>query len=640
MSSFQAHFAISETVPPGEYSVSLSNGQSRFVGLDSFVHPLQPHVSTLVVKPKPAVPTVILLDPEEYPHGINATDGTVIDSTPALRWAVAQAAAAPGPGPKVIQLGPGWYGLQGTILLPEGTTLAGAGMNKTNLMFQYQNLTDMAPALLTNVPGTRSWGIRDLQITANTIFSTVINVSASTDGFKLRRVAIRANSFFCASSTGVQVNATHPLRAHQVPWTEDTLFYPNGQRVPPYAIMVNGRNWEVSDCEIYSSWGVIGQSFAPPVVDLLARGGYGLVARNQLHNGRGATFGADSAKEWLIEDNTIAGTSVMSGGNSLATGTGAFNHHIFWGKNSFQFDWSQDREIMTFDGGGIGYAGPIASVSADGTTIVSSRLCRPTHVFTGGSMTVLNGTGAGQMRRLIAWGTANASCWFKIAAPFDAPVDPSSGQWLSAQIFKGAQLFEGNSYTDVGSFQFYGMAMDVVVHAEQGSRMTGFHTWGQWHRRNDTGDRFWHNQPHPNLRTQFLGLKLTDGNGSPHAGVPMVPANAFKEPVQFQNAAFSVSGAQRGEDNKIFPIPMNRFVVWRENTIEGWNVGVNLGLSEYISELVFESNRMAGIMTRPGVSHGSGTGPITYDGSIAGLATTRWMGSRCSLCKKKLCGVE
>ena len=233
MSSFQAHFAISETVPPGEYSVSQSNGQSRFVGLDSFVHPLQPHVSTLVVKPKPAVPTVILLDPEEYPHGINATDGTVIDSTPALRWAVAQAAAAPGPGPKVIQLGPGWYGLQGTILLPEGTTLAGAGMNKTNLMFQYQNLTDMAPALLTNVPGTRSWGIRDLQITANTIFSTVINVSASTDGFKLRRVAIRANSFFCASSTGVQVNATHPLRAHQVPWTEDTLFYPNGQRVPP-----------------------------------------------------------------------------------------------------------------------------------------------------------------------------------------------------------------------------------------------------------------------------------------------------------------------------------------------------------------------------------------------------------------------
>ena len=100
----------------------------------------------------------------------------------------------------------------------------------------------------------------------------------------------------------------------------------------------------------------------------------------------------------------------------------------------------------------------------------------------------------------------------------------------------------------------------------------------------------------------------------------MTPANAFKEPVQFNNAAFSVTGAQRGEDGRIFPIPMNRFVVWRENTIEGWNVGVNLGLKEYISELVFESNRMAGLMTQPGVKHGSGTGPITYDGSIDGLA--------------------
>jgi hypothetical protein len=41
-----------------------------------------------------------------------------------------------------------------------------------------------------------------------------------------------------------------------------------------------------------------------------------------------------------------------------------------------------------------------------------------------------------------------------------------AGQWISAQIFKGASIWEGNRYIDVGSFQFYGMSIDSVVHAE------------------------------------------------------------------------------------------------------------------------------------------------------------------------------
>jgi hypothetical protein len=32
-----------------------------------------------------------------------------------------------------------------------------------------------------------------------------------------------------------------------------------------------------------------------------------------------------------------------------------------------------------------------------GTVIKSARLCHPTHIFTGGSVLILNGTGAGQV---------------------------------------------------------------------------------------------------------------------------------------------------------------------------------------------------------------------------------------------------
>jgi hypothetical protein len=123
--------------------------------------------------------------------------------------------------------------------------------------------------------------------------------------------------------------------------------------------------------------------------------------------------------------------------------------------NSFQFDWGQDREIMTFDGGGIGYGGAMASVDSTGTVIKSARLCHPTHIFTGGSLLILNGTGAGQMRRLISWEAAEdgSGCFFTIDRKFETTLEPASGQWISAQIFKGASLWEGNHYIDTGSFQ-------------------------------------------------------------------------------------------------------------------------------------------------------------------------------------------
>ena len=35
-------------------------------------------------------------------------------------------------------------------------------------------------------------------------------------------------------------------------------------------------------------------------------------------------------------------------------------------------------------------------------------------------------------------------------------------------------MYEGNEYEDVGAFQLYGMAQDVIVHAERGVRTLFF----------------------------------------------------------------------------------------------------------------------------------------------------------------------
>ena len=81
------------------------------------------------------------------------------------------------------------------------------------------------------------------------------------------------------------------------------------------------------------------------------RSGYGLFVRNQLYIGHGKPFNSDGSAQWIVEHNHITGTSTMSGGNSMSTGTTPVMHHTFWGRNVFKFDWSQDREVMTYDGG-------------------------------------------------------------------------------------------------------------------------------------------------------------------------------------------------------------------------------------------------------------------------------------------------
>jgi hypothetical protein len=317
--------------------------------MDSFVEPEHPHVSTIVVRaPAPAERTVPLMGA----HGINATSHKLINSTLALKQGLSQAGAlaADGKGPVVLQLGPGWYGVEGAVAVPDGVTIAGAGMAKTVLMWQYQNASTAVPALITAAAPTSvdaavasaagaaaakvTWGIRDLQITANTFYLSVINVTSATDGFKMQRTNIRANSFFCTSVTNARDNATYPLRPHEVPWGLDMLRYPNGQIVPtPQVVAIAGRNWEISDSDIYSSWGILGTQ---PIAEHAA---YGLLARNKLYVGKGMAVGVDGSKQWIVEGNMITGTSVMAGGNSLATGQSQFAHHTYWGGNSLQFDW-------------------------------------------------------------------------------------------------------------------------------------------------------------------------------------------------------------------------------------------------------------------------------------------------------------
>jgi hypothetical protein len=75
-------------------------------------------------------------------------------------------------------------------------------------------------------------------------------------------------------------------------------------------------------------------------------------------------------------------------------------------------------------------------------------------------------------------------------------------------------------------------------------------------------------------------------------------------PLPRAQAGFSIQQQQRGADGVYCKVPQNRFIVFRHNTLVGWNVGFDLSNSGGASELVVEANTMESLMTAQNISNG------------------------------------
>ena len=107
-------------------------------------------------------------------------------------------------------------------------------------------------------------------------------------------------------------------------------------------------------------------------------------------------------------------------------------------------------------------------------------------VVTGGALVVLNGTGAGQVRRIV--GSAGPRGW-TLDSPL-GPLDLAGGAagsdaptFVQIMPFRGRNTFHGNHLSDCGALQFYGIAFGMfrnVVAENKLERMAGVVSWGQW----------------------------------------------------------------------------------------------------------------------------------------------------------------
>lgn len=561
-SANQALFQLPLSLLPGEYTVEVANGWAAvFVPMDTFLSGAEPHTQTIQVQSKfgqqastdprafvgtgcyAVPPAVVAIQPPKSSrmppprvivNGQNVA--TPVDSSFLLRDAITKVAAA---GGGTVYLERGQYFIDKNFDVPPNVYLRGASTATVTLFLKEGNSSGsnedhIRYDYVFKGAGTwpQTWGVSDLTVYATSFYGSIFvdgdvnctNGPAALDGsgdawgcfpaavgFTLQRVRVRGAAYFAWEG---------PNRSYRPRPNVDFNFTQNDVGA---VVSLTGQNFVVEDCDILGA----GQIFTQPSsFGGLNGASWGRISRNSVQHGAGAVF-MNAWKQVIVEDNVIQAGSLYAGGNILATYNGGYQQHVALLNNTLAGIWGGDREVMTNDGPGAAYFGPLASVSSPTSTIRTARPRIPVNrskgcvtdkcgwPTTGGFLLVLNGTGAGQLRRVVQE-PAQGSTWV-----LDAPLGPvdfgADGSYVQIAPFRGRNIFHRNTFRDVGCFQIWGTGLDTIVDGNYYDRAAGMISWGQWrgYAEPDTGSS---------------GLNAITGEGAQPAWFNIFSDNTMAEP--------------------------------------------------------------------------------------------------------------
>lgn len=440
-------------------------------------------------------------------------------------------------GGGIVYLPRGRYPVKGALRIPEHTVLRGEAMERVSLY--WPDFDDPPKALITG----GNFGIESLSLYCQH-HRDVVAVPADSRRFFARRVRVRANCFFMIEDVGKEFRGRRGPASHKECGA---------------AFLLRGRNFEITDCDIYAS-----------NYGLFLRGGQcGLVARNGIRYG-GRGYRMENTDRLIFEDNRVSGAHLLAIGNDIATFWSNYCRHIYYARNRVEQMFGADRELMTLDAGGGAYFGKIAAVDGMKLTLAADPVFKdytpqPRTNWTGSAVQILEGMGAGQYRFV----TAHTGRVWQVDRPWIVPPDATSH--ISISPFRGRNLFVGNSFEDGGPFQLYGAAHDSIVADNRGARMDGFLIWGL----NPHG---WGQQP--SWGCQFLDNEIVEGNGYGH-----------------RSACFGIVAR---DEAKVYDGPLVRCALYRRNTLHN-NASMQIGGSteDVVVEHCVIRNADVGIVVKP-----------------------------------------
>lgn len=174
------------------------------------------------------------------------------------------------------------------------------------------------------------------------------------------------------------------------------------------------------------------------------------------------------------------------------------SRNMYEARNVVPYDYTNDREAMTLDGGSGAYHGKIESVN--GTTIVIPEGA-VTNQWTenkwmGGGLYIIDGKGTGQFRRI----KSHTLRTIELDEPF--LVNPDETSEISITTVRQNLHFINNQTTDIGGYQFYGSAQNCVISGLKMNRCNGIIARGS----------LIYNGKQPNWYIDIVNCELSEGN--------------------------------------------------------------------------------------------------------------------------------
>jgi len=400
-----------------------------------------------------------------------------------------------------------------TVDLPPFTTLRGASTAHTHLFWRTSSVNISAVPKYF-IGGNATFAVEDLTISCDRFYHNIIAdgnrrvtdpwvnctkrkedlpncgespassppVYEHSRGVRIRRVRIRADCFTRLVERG---NSRRGFPA--VNFTYEQI---------GAGISLNGQDYEVSDCDIYSSGHGIWLGHTQQ--SLWASASVGIVARNIINFGSDC-YQIDSSSNVIFERNECVGTNLFSRGSAAgSTYGGPAATDIFFASNSIRFLFGGDGEELTLDGGTSPLNGRGIKVNGNNVTFPHAPVynqwcsppgnCRDIGVnWTGSAMYVLGGQGAGQMRVFEGGGLADGyNRTWKLEQPFGGTgggVSIDEQSFVSVFERREHMIIRDNLFSDGGPMQLYGGMRHAQINNNTAVRTAGYFVEGLNHQK-------------------------------------------------------------------------------------------------------------------------------------------------------------
>tara|TARA_Y100001980_G_C14556834_1_gene350989 strand:+ start:15105 stop:17381 length:2277 start_codon:yes stop_codon:yes gene_type:complete len=455
---------VPSDIPPGQYHLYYHNG---FGGGTTWSEPLEIEVVKKSAK---------VWDQKRF----NVRDfGAVGDGehneTAAFRLAINTAKEA---GGGTVYVPRGRYMLTGGLILPPHTLLLGESKELTQVFWNPLNWdTGEMPESL--IYGSHHFGVKDLNLWASRAWGVIMQ-KGDKNGFghvMLENLIVRQSNHMSGLMSQVKTNRDLVTTEFQMRWSQT-------------GIVLSGENVIIRNCDfnsngMYSFNAVSGfiqnckftrneVGFTKPFMKVHPKG---LIYEDCLKNGKG--FGYASS----IDESM----------------------NLYEARNIIEFDYTNDREVMTYDGGSGAYTGPIGKI--EGTTLTLPENAETyrwiANKWIGGGLFILDGTGSGQFRRIVS------HTLDEIVLDHPFVVNPDQSSIISITTIRNNLIFVNNEAKDCGAYQLYGSAQNAVISGIKMKRSSGIVS---------RGSRLYHGTQ-PNWYAEIINCDLNDGNYSHWFGI-------------------------------------------------------------------------------------------------------------------------